>query len=409
MSPTVTVPSTTRAPVTVSTLPAPTAEHDAAVKAVTQDRSFRLLRVALAANKAAVLWGPPGVGKTNRIEALCGALFPGLPLVTIIASLYDPTEFAGLPVVEGGVTRKAAPDWVDVLADAGGGVLFLDEVSTAAPAVQAALLRVVLDRVVGETPLPAGVRIVCAANPPDQAAGGWELSAPLANRLMHLDVACPEAGAWCDWLSARFTDTPERRRAAVLVGGFIRSVPAALHDLPATETERGRAWASPRSWHAAADLVADGFALGLTGDLAALVESCVGPTHGAAFSTYLKKADLPDPRALLAGTAAYTFTAVRNDAAVLVAESCAVEATQAAVSSAAERAALVEKAAGLILSACKAGCADYMGRPAATLVNWRNDAGGAKGKNEATVATALAGVLLPLVRVKAAADAGRAR
>jgi len=406
MSPTIT-PGAARA-VTVSTIPAPSADGQAVVDSITTDRAFRLLRVAFHANRPAVLWGKPGVGKTNRVEALCGALFPGLPLVTIIASLYDPTEFAGLPSIEDGVTRKAAPDWVDVLVEAGGGVLFLDEVSTAAPAVQAALLRVVLDRVVGEVALPAGVRIVCAANPADQAAGGWELSAPLANRLMHLDVDCPDAGAWCDWLSTRFVDTAERRRAAVLVGGFIRAVPGALHDLPATETERGRAWASPRSWHAAADLVADGFALGLVDDLAALVESCVGPVHGAAFSTYLKKADLPDPRALLDGRASYTFTPVRNDAATLVAESVAVEATQAAAS-AADRARLVETAAGFIVDACRRGCADYMGRPATVIADWRNRNPGPKGANESGMVAALKDVLTALAKAKAAALAGRAR
>jgi hypothetical protein len=52
--------------------------------------------------------------------------------------------------------------------------------------VQAALLRVVLERTVGDLSLPADVAVVAAANPPEQAADGWDLSAPLANRLCHL-------------------------------------------------------------------------------------------------------------------------------------------------------------------------------------------------------------------------------
>ena len=39
----------------------------------------------------------------------------------------------------------------------------------------------------GDLALPRGVRIVAAANPPGIAADGWELSAPLVNRLVHLD------------------------------------------------------------------------------------------------------------------------------------------------------------------------------------------------------------------------------
>lgn len=57
-----------------------------------------------------------------------------------------------------------------------------DEISTAPPAVQAALLRVVLERVVGDLELPDGVAVIAAANPPEQAAGGWDLSATISRR-----------------------------------------------------------------------------------------------------------------------------------------------------------------------------------------------------------------------------------
>jgi hypothetical protein len=116
----------------------------------------------------------------------------------------------------------------------------------------------------------------------------------------------------------------------------------------------------------------------------------------------------PLPRALLDGRESYTFTPVRNDAAVLVAESVAVEATQAPAS-AAERAALVEKAAGFIVAAAKAGCADYMGRPASVIADWRNRNPAPKGKAEAAMVTALAGVLSALAAAKAAALSGRTR
>ena len=62
------------------------------------------------------------------------------------------------------------------------GILFLDQLSTAPPAVQAALLRVALERTVCDLELPAGVAVVAAANPPEQAASGWDLSRPLASR-----------------------------------------------------------------------------------------------------------------------------------------------------------------------------------------------------------------------------------
>jgi len=59
--------------------------------------------------------------------------------------------------VVGDGVRFAPPSWALRLAEAGHGLLFLDELSTAPPAVQAALLRVVLERAVGDLMLPDAV------------------------------------------------------------------------------------------------------------------------------------------------------------------------------------------------------------------------------------------------------------
>jgi MoxR-like ATPase len=111
----------------------------------------------------------------------------GWPVEVVIGSIREPSDFAGLPVVGDGMVRMAPPDWASRLTAVPHGLLFLDELTTAPPAVQAAMLRVVLERVVGDLRLPDGVRVVAAANPPDEAADGWDLAPPLANRLVHLD------------------------------------------------------------------------------------------------------------------------------------------------------------------------------------------------------------------------------
>jgi DNA invertase Pin-like site-specific DNA recombinase len=132
------------------------------------------LGVAVAARVPVLLWGAPGTGKTSAIRAMAQTM--GLPCETVIASIREPSDFAGLPIVVGDEVRFAPPAWARRLADAGHGLLFLDELSTAPPAVQAALLRVVLERVVGDLTLPDEVAVVAAANPPEQAADGWDLS-----------------------------------------------------------------------------------------------------------------------------------------------------------------------------------------------------------------------------------------
>src|SRR6202041_524293 len=142
------------------------------------------LGVAVAARVPVLLWGAPGTGKTSAIRAMARAM--DLPCETVIASIREPSDFAGLPIVVGDVVRFAPPPRARRLAEGGRGLLFLDELSTAPPAVQAALLRVVLERAVGGLTLPDEGAVVAAANPPEQAADGWDLSAPLANRLCHL-------------------------------------------------------------------------------------------------------------------------------------------------------------------------------------------------------------------------------
>src|SRR6516225_6178272 len=166
-----------------------------------QNPAVEALGVAVAARVPVLLWGAPGTGKTSAIRAMAGAM--GLPCETVIASIREPSDFAGLPIVVGDEVRFAPPAWARRLADAGRGLLFLDELSTAPPAVQAALLRVVLERAVGDLTLPDEVAVVAAANPPEQAADGWDLSPPLANRFCHLDwpveartVASGFAGGW---------------------------------------------------------------------------------------------------------------------------------------------------------------------------------------------------------------------
>ncbi|HVE93240.1 MAG TPA: MoxR family ATPase, partial [Actinomycetota bacterium] len=125
------------------------------------------LGVAVAARVPVLLWGAPGTGKTSAIRAMAESI--GLPCETVIAAIREPSDFAGLPVVIDGGVLLAPPRWAHRLASSGQGILFLDEISTAPPAVQAALLRVVLERVVGDLELPEGVVIIAAANPPEQS------------------------------------------------------------------------------------------------------------------------------------------------------------------------------------------------------------------------------------------------
>ena len=272
------------------------------------------LSVAVSANVPVLLWGAPGTGKTSLVQALGAAA--GLPVEVVIGSIREPSDFAGLPVVTGGGVRLAAPAWALRLAAAGDGLLFLDELTTSPPAVQAAMLRVVLERVVGDVALPAAVRIVAAANPPDQAADGWDLAAPLANRLVHLDWVA-EASDVADGLVLGFP-APAVARAPVLADGgeqaaargavaaFLRVRPALLLVVPQQAASAGRGWPSPRSWETVARLLgACALARACPEVRAALAVGAVGEGAALEFLSWLEHADLPDPALVLADPDAF--------------------------------------------------------------------------------------------------------
>jgi hypothetical protein len=175
--------------------------------------------------------------------------------------------------------------------------------------VQAALLRVVLERTVGDLCLGDGVAVVAAANPPEQAADGWDLSAPLANRFCHLDWVADAAG-FAAGLTAGWPDPPvpgvpgdwQSRLPAArgVIGAFIAARPNLACVVP-SGAAAGRAWPSPRSWEAACRLwaAADAAAVG-TEVRAALVAGTVGEGAAVELVSWHSKLDLPDPEDVLA-------------------------------------------------------------------------------------------------------------
>ncbi|MEN3002693.1 MAG: MoxR family ATPase [Armatimonadota bacterium] len=263
-----------------------------------------------------LVWGAPGVGKSTFIESLAR---PDYPVLTLIASLHDPTDFSGLPALVDGKLRFAPPEWLEVFERAQQGILFLDELTTAPPTVQAALLRLVLERKVGMHALPPEVSIAAAANPPDIAASGWELSPPLANRFVHLKWELPPEVYQRALETGAFEPAPQIQidRAAhqaklfywrTVVAAFLRRSPQLQTTQPA---EDEYAFASPRTWDYAIALMASCDLLGYaprhdapdrqTRPFVNLVHGAIGSGAATPFIKYLRELRIPDPEAVLRG------------------------------------------------------------------------------------------------------------
>ncbi|MER6878232.1 AAA family ATPase, partial [Amycolatopsis sp. NPDC000673] len=254
---------------------------------------------------------------------------------------------------------------------------FLDELSTAPPAVQAALLRVVLERRVGALRLPPGVRIVAAANPRSSAADGWELSPPLANRFVHLqwtydhDVVVRGLGG--TWPQAALPRLDPRQLpdavtfARRAVCGLLTTRPGLVHQLPKSEARRGGPWPSPRSWEMTLRLVAFATAAGASREvLSMLVRGTVGDGPGLELLASLDRMDLPDPETLLADPEAAVLPE-RGDLRQTV-----LDGVVEAVRKRPEQARW-DAAWALLVLALETGAPDLVVVPAATLASLRRE------------------------------------
>ncbi|GHH40676.1 AAA family ATPase [Lentzea cavernae] len=343
------------------------------------DPQLDALTLAVSADLPVLLWGEPGIGKTAALTQLAASL--GLPLTTVIASVHEPSDFSGLPVLGDDPATQgvpmAPPDWAVRLVREGRGLLFLDELSTAPPAVQAALLRVVLERRIGVLRLPPGVRIVAAANPRSSAADGWELSAPLANRFVHLQWAHDHEvvvrGLGGTWPAStlprldpgRLPDAVAFARRAVCE--LLAARPNLVHQLPKNEALRGGPWPSPRSWEMTLRLIAFATAAGTSREvLSMLVRGAVGDGPGLELLASIDRMDLPDPEVLLADPAAAVLPE-RGDLRQVV-----LDGVVAAVRNRPDEARW-NAAWALLTLALEAGAPDLVVVPAATLAALRQD------------------------------------
>ncbi len=259
------------------------------------------------AGVASLVLGDPGIGKSSLVRGIAAAA--GIPCETVLGSIREPSDIAGLPVISGvGDVVLSAPAWARRLAVAQRGLLLLDELTTSSPALQAAMLAVALDRTVGDLVLPSGVWVVAGANPPDRAADGWELSPPLANRFCHIPFT-PSVDEWLDGMTVGWATppasqaiTPDRLRVETvkaLVTGFVRAKPEHLHVFPTTAEATGQPWPSRRTWAMLAAVLGH-----IRDDDAAARQAAVfglvGEGVGVEFLTWCQHADLPDPAAVIA-------------------------------------------------------------------------------------------------------------
>lgn len=161
-----------------------------------------------------LIWGAPGIGKTSIVKDF-GLNKLGVPVIEVILSLMEPTDVAGLPGTAADATFADVKRSVNYLPmiwpldngpDGKGGIIFLDEINRAHPSVQAAMLKVVLDREIAGAnyKIPSKWLILAAANRPEDEPGAMirPMSFALANRFAQVNlISAPEN--WVTWARSK--------------------------------------------------------------------------------------------------------------------------------------------------------------------------------------------------------------
>lgn len=209
---------------------------------INEAKSF-IKHIAVDMREPIMLWGQPGVGKSECVAQVCND-YKGT-LVDIRLSQYDSVDLRGIPVPhENGLTVWQAPstlpfknnDAFDSTPDKPI-FLFLDEVNSAAPAVAAVAYQLINDRAVGEHQLMDNVVVIAAGNRESDRGVTNRMPTPLANRFTHVEVGV-DVNSFCEY--AQSVGLP-----AIGVA-FLQFRKPLLSTFDPTKPDK--AFATPRSW-----------------------------------------------------------------------------------------------------------------------------------------------------------------
>lgn len=260
-------------------------------RTVTTVEARRAILRCFKSKRPIFMWGPMGIGKSELVAGLATEM--GGLVIDLRMATMEPTDLRGIPYFNKdlGTMSWAPPVELpskELAAQYPIVVLFLDEMNSAAPAVQAAAYQLVLNRRVGTYELPDNVVIVAAGNRETDKGVTFRMPAPLANRFVHIELRV-DFDSWQQWAV--------ENRIHKDVVGFISFAKQSLFDFDPRSSSRS--FATPRSWTFVSELLQDDEADSTMTDL---VAGSIGEGLAVKFMAHRKIAgQLPNPTDILEG------------------------------------------------------------------------------------------------------------
>ena len=245
--------------------------------------------MAIKARKPTMIWGGPGVGKSDGTRQLAARY--DMQHIDIRPAMMDPIEIRGLQYIDQAKTTNAVPDFLPPSDSDGKFLIVLEELVSAPPAMQVAMYQLVLDRRIGDYRLPEGAVVVAAGNRESDRGVVYRMPAPLANRLAHLELK-PDPKEWAAWGASNGIE-PE---CLFYLGDFR---PDALYDFDPKKREM--AFPSPRSWEMVSRFLTSRKGSGLPPELELkILKGIIGEAYAIEFFAFLRMwREVPHPQAVI--------------------------------------------------------------------------------------------------------------
>lgn len=215
-----------------------------------------VIKFAQRRNRAVMFFAGPGLGKSQKVKQMADHLFGEREdnLVDFRLSDKEPQDIMGLPIPYIDEKTKETktvfatpsfwprdPDWK--------GIIFLDELTNGDESMQKVAYQIMLDHRIGEYIFPKGAVFVGAGNRESDGGATSMLLAPLANRMVIVEVDY-DAEVW-------LSDFAMPRGLHSSIVGYIAASPDAIYTYEEAQRMNSISFSTPRSLETASEILFD--------------------------------------------------------------------------------------------------------------------------------------------------------